>query len=132
MKDGGLLNSRVGKAVMNHGAYGELGPVIAMAVLLGTGGPAEAVVAVIMFVVIAAAVTLRGGGCGEETSEIMGLIRAGSETAAQTTVRLTVLLLVGLSVLAQVFDLDVVLGAFAAGFILDGPSPAATSSWRRS
>ena len=23
---------------MNHGAYGELGPVIAMAVLLGTGG----------------------------------------------------------------------------------------------
>ncbi len=118
MKDGGLLSTKVGKAVMNHGAYGELGPVIAMAVLLGTGGPAEAVVAVIMFVVIAAAVTLPWRRVRQETSKIMNLIRAGSETTAQTTVRLTVLLLVGLSVLAQVFDLDVVLGAFAAGFIL--------------
>jgi Kef-type K+ transport system membrane component KefB len=118
LKDGGLLGTKVGKAVMNHGAYGELGPVIAMAVLLGTGGPAEAVVAVIMFVVIAAAVTLPWRRVRQETSKILHLIRAGSETTAQTTVRLTVLLLVGLSVLAQVFDLDVVLGAFAAGFIL--------------
>ena len=37
---------------------------------------------------------------------------------------LTVLLLVGLGVLAQVFDLDVVLGAFAAGFILRRAMPA--------
>jgi Kef-type K+ transport system membrane component KefB len=118
LKDGGLLGTRIGKAVLNHGAYGELGPVIAMAVLLGTGGPAEAVVAVIMFVLIAASVTLPWRRVRQETSKIMHLIRAGSETTAQTTVRLTVLLLVGLSVLAQVFDLDVVLGAFAAGFIL--------------
>jgi Kef-type K+ transport system membrane component KefB len=118
LKDGGLLGTRIGKAVLNHGAYGELGPVIAMAVLLGTGGPAEAVVAVIMFVLIAASVTLPWRRVRQETSKIMYLIRAGSETTAQTTVRLTVLLLVGLSVLAQVFDLDVVLGAFAAGFIL--------------
>ena len=39
-------------------------------------------------------------------------------STAQTTVRITVLLLVGLCTLAEVFDLDVVLGAFAAGFIL--------------
>lgn len=118
LKDGGLLGTPVGRAVMNHGAYGELGPVIAMAVLLGTGGPAEAVVAVIMFVLIAAAVTLPWRRVRRETSTIMAVIRAGSETTGQTTVRLTVLLLVGLSVLAEVFDLDVVLGAFAAGFIL--------------
>ena len=118
MKDGGLLGTKVGKAVMNHGAFGELGPIIAMAVLLGTGGPAEAVVAVIMFALIASSVTLPWRRVRQETSKILGLIRAGSETTAQTTVRLTVLLLVALSVLAQVFDLDVVLGAFAAGFIL--------------
>lgn len=58
LKDGGLLGGSVGKAVLNHGAYGELGPIIAMAVLLGTGGLVEAVLAVIMFVLIAAAVTL--------------------------------------------------------------------------
>jgi Kef-type K+ transport system membrane component KefB len=118
LKDGGLLGSPVGRAVMNHGAYGELGPIIAMAVLLGTAGPAQAVIAVIMFTLIAAAVTLPWRRVRQETSKIMGLIRAGSETTAQTTVRLTVLLLVALSVLAEIFELDVVLGAFAAGFIL--------------
>ncbi|HEY5980528.1 MAG TPA: cation:proton antiporter [Microlunatus sp.] len=118
LKDGGLLGSKVGRAVMNHGAYGELGPIIAMAVLLGTAGPAQAVIAVIMFALIAAAVTLPWRRVRQETSKIMRLIRAGSETTGQTTVRLTVLLLVGLSVLAEVFELDVVLGAFAAGFIL--------------
>jgi Kef-type K+ transport system membrane component KefB len=118
LKDGGLLSTPVGKAVLNHGAYGELGPIIAMAVLLGTGGPAEAVIAVIMFVLIAAAVTLPWRRIRKETSKIMAVIRAGSETTGQTTVRLTVLLLVALSVLAEIFQLDVVLGAFAAGFIL--------------
>ena len=117
---------------MNHGAYGELGPIIAMAVLLGTAGPAEAVVAVIMFGLIAAAVTLPWRRVRQETSKMFSVIRAGSETTAQTTVRLTVLLLVGLSVLAEVFELDVVLGAFAAGFILRQAIPQATSSWRRS
>ena len=118
LKDSGMLANPVGKAVLNHGAYGELGPVIAMAVLLGTGGPAEAIVAVIMFVLLAAAVTLPWRRVRRETSKIMRVIQAGSETTGQTTVRLTVLLLVALSVLAEVFDLDVVLGAFAAGFIL--------------
>ena len=124
LKDGGLLTSPVGKSVMNHGAYGELGPVIAMAVLLGTGGPAEALVAVIMFALLAAAITLPWRRIRRETSKMMSLIRAGSETTGQTTVRLTVLLLVALCVLAEVFDLDVVLGAFAAGFILRRALPS--------
>ena len=118
LKDGGLMGTAVGRSVMNHGAYGELGPVIAMAVLLGTGGPAQAVVAVIMFALIAAAVTLPWRRVRRETSKLMAVVDAGSETTGQTTVRLTVLLLVALCVLAEVFDLDVVLGAFAAGFIL--------------
>jgi Kef-type K+ transport system membrane component KefB len=118
LKDGALLNTRVGRAVLNHGAVGELGPIIAMAVLLGTSGPAEAIVAVIMFVLIAAAVALPWRRVRRETSKIIGMVRAGAETTAQTSVRLTVLLLVGLCVLAEVFDLDVVLGAFAAGFVL--------------
>ena len=46
------------------------------------------------------------------------MIRLGADTTAQTTVRLTMLLLVGLIALAAAFDLDIILGAFAAGFIL--------------
>jgi Kef-type K+ transport system membrane component KefB len=46
------------------------------------------------------------------------VISAGQETTAQLTVRLVVLLLITLSLLAAAFKFDVVLGAFAAGFIL--------------
>lgn len=118
LKDGRLLGTPLGRTVMNHGAYGEFGPIIAMAVLLGTGGAGEAIVAVILFAVLAAALTLPWTRVRRETSKVMQIIRAGSETTGQTTVRLTMLLLVGLCVLAEVFDLDVVLGAFAAGFVL--------------
>ena len=118
LKDNGLLTSPVGRSVMNHGAWGELGPVIAMAILLGTGGAGQAVVAIVMFAVIALAVTLPWRRLRRDTSKLAGIIRAGSETTGQTTVRLTVLLLVMLCVLAELFDLDVVLGAFAAGFVL--------------
>jgi Kef-type K+ transport system membrane component KefB len=88
-----------------------------MALLLGTGGSFEAIVVLAGFGTVAVAVAmvstrLRPG------SSLYALIKKGSETTAQTTVRLVVLLLVGLGVLAIVFDLDVVLGAFAAGFVL--------------
>ena len=118
MKDGGLLGTPVGRAVMNHGAWGELGPVVAMAILLGTGGAGQAIVAIIMFGLIALAVTLPWRRLRRDTSKMFSVIQAGSETTGQTTVRLTVLLLVALCVLAELFQLDVVLGAFAAGFVL--------------
>jgi Kef-type K+ transport system membrane component KefB len=46
------------------------------------------------------------------------IIRLGSETTGQTTVRLTILLLVSLGAVAAAFELDAVLAAFAAGFVL--------------
>jgi Kef-type K+ transport system membrane component KefB len=127
LKDGGLLNTRVGTAVVHHGAVGELGPVVAIALLLGTGGAFEAIVVLVVFGMVAVAVAmvstrLRPG------SSLYSLIKRGSETTAQTTVRLVVLLLVGLGVLAIVFDLDVVLGAFAAGFVLRRTLPEGDES----
>jgi Kef-type K+ transport system membrane component KefB len=127
LKDGGLLNTRVGTAVVHHGAFGELGPVVAIALLLGTGGSFEAIVVLVAFGMVAVAVAmvstrLRPG------SSLYSLIKRGSETTAQTTVRLVVLLLVGLGVLAIVFDLDVVLGAFAAGFVLRRTLPEGDES----
>ena len=53
-----------------------------------------------------------------ETSRVMGLIRQGADTTGQTSVRLTMLLLVTLIAVANIFKLDIVLAAFAAGFIL--------------
>ena len=44
LKDSGMLGTRFGRTLMNHGAYGELGPIVAMAVLLGARGPVGSLV----------------------------------------------------------------------------------------
>jgi Kef-type K+ transport system membrane component KefB len=117
LRDNGQLSTPFGATLLNHGAFGELGPVIGMAVLLGTRGAFRSVVVLLVFGALAVGVTyattrvLPG-------SRLHALVTAGQETTAQLTVRLVVLLLITLSLLAAAFQFDVVLGAFAAGFIL--------------
>jgi Kef-type K+ transport system membrane component KefB len=118
LKDSGMLTTPVGATVMNHGASGELGPVVAMAILLGSRGPVRSMVVLLAFALVAVAVSVFATGLRREGSRLLAVIRAGAETTGQTVVRLTMLLLVTLGVLAAIADLDVVLGAFAAGFVL--------------
>ena len=118
LKDNDLLKIPVGAAVMRHGAYGELGPIVAIAVLLGSRGPIASLVVLLVFAAIAVVLSLPPRRIRRETSRLLRLIRLGSETTGQTTVRLTILLLVTLIVIATDFELDTVLAAFAAGFIL--------------
>jgi Kef-type K+ transport system membrane component KefB len=118
LKDNGLLGTPLGKTVMHHGAYGELGPIVAMAVLLGARGPVRSLLVLLGFAVLAVLVSVFSTSLQREGSRLLSIIRAGAETTAQTTVRLTMLLLVTLGVLAVKFDLDAVLGAFAAGLVL--------------
>ena len=118
LKDGGLLDTRFGATLMNHGAYGELGPIVAMAVLLGVRGPLASLVVLAAFAVLALLVHLFSAQLSREGSRVLHVIRLGAETSAQTQVRLVVLLLVTLGASAAAFHLDAVLGAFAAGIIL--------------
>ncbi|MGB3373428.1 MAG: cation:proton antiporter [Rhodococcus sp. (in: high G+C Gram-positive bacteria)] len=118
LKDSGLQSSALGRTVINHGAIGELGPVIAMAILLGSRGDIESIVILGLFVLAAIAVGFVPLALRREGSKLLAVIRRGSDTTAQTTVRLTVLLLITLTAIATVFGLDIILGAFAAGFIL--------------
>jgi Kef-type K+ transport system membrane component KefB len=118
LKDAGMLGTPFGGAVLNHGAFGELGPIVAMAVLLSARRPGASIFVLLAFAAVAIIMTLPWTRLRHGTTRVMEQIRAGSETTGQTTVRLTVLLLVTLLVLASAFALDDVLGAFAAGFIL--------------
>ncbi|NLV79394.1 MAG: cation:proton antiporter, partial [Rhodococcus sp.] len=124
LQDRGLVPTRLGKAVLNHGAVGELGPVIAMAILLGARGAALSLVVLAVFAAVAVLVAWLPRRILREGSQFLRFVQRTSETTAQTPVRLTMLLLVGLIALAAVFDLDVILGAFAAGFILRRLVPA--------
>ncbi|WP_243845010.1 cation:proton antiporter [Mumia sp. ZJ1417] len=118
LKDSGLTRTRFGRTVVNHGTFGELGPVVAMVILLGVNGPERAVLSLLLFGVAAVLVAVVPTRLLPSASVIPGLVRAGAETTAQTTVRFTVLLLVSLSALALAVKLDTILAAFAAGFIL--------------
>jgi Kef-type K+ transport system membrane component KefB len=118
LKDSGLSALPVGAAVLRHGAYGELGPVIAIAVLLGSRAPVTSIAVLIGFGLLCILLTVPPRWIRAETSFILRLIREGTETTGQTPVRLTLFLLVALSAVAAAVKLDVVLAAFAAGFIL--------------
>ena len=118
LRDNGLLSTPLGAHVLNHGAYGEVGPVIAMAVLLGAHGAVGSIILLLVFFAVAVLLTLPAARLRDGSSPLMRIIRTGSDTTAQTGVRLALLLLISLGVLALVFELDLVLGAFAAGFVL--------------
>ena len=123
LRDSGQLATPFGATLMTHGAFGELGPVIAMAVLLGSRGALKSILVLLLFAALAVAVTYASTRV-LPGSRLHTLVAAGQETTAQLTVRLVVLLMITLGLLAAAFQFDVVLGAFAAGFILRRIIPA--------
>ena len=118
LKDSGVLATSFGHTLMRHGAFGELGPVIAMAVLLGVHGPFESLVVLVVFGLVTLVLHRFSARLNNEDSSVLLIVRSGAESSGQTQVRLVVLLLVTLGAAATIFDLDLVLGAFAAGFVL--------------
>lgn len=116
LKDNGTLDSRLGQAVLVLGAFGELGPIVAMAVLLGTRSAGAATAILIAFALIAIAIAVvpsRLGGAW-----VSEQLERSEHGTGQSTLRLTVLLLVALLALAAWLGFDAVLGAFVGGMVL--------------
>ena len=118
LRDRGLLPTAVGASILNHGAVGEVGPVIVMALLLGSRSTWASMVILGVFLIITLLIVRFTSRVKRVGRRLVKAIHLGASTTAQTTIRATVLLLVGLCAIAAVFDLDVILGAFAAGFVL--------------
>ena len=118
LKDSGLLGSRFGATLLTHGAYGELGPILAMVLLLSTRGPLASALVVLAFVSVAVLVYVVSWWLSRRESRLLELVKEGAENSGQLPVRLVMLLLVGLGSVAAELEIDVVLGAFAAGMIL--------------
>ncbi|MBV7362946.1 cation:proton antiporter [Actinomycetaceae bacterium TAE3-ERU4] len=123
LRDRNMLETKVGKSIITHGAIGELYPILAMAILLGVRGTATNFIIVVIFLILATTIGLIPNHVQNAGKKLANIIHFGSESTAQTTVRVTILLLVGLITIATVFKLDIVLGAFAAGFIVRQATP---------
>lgn len=126
LRDRGELGTRFGTMFMGAGAWGELGPIIAIAVLLGTQSSFVAILSLIGFGIAAFILaTLPSKLAGDR---VRAILERGHHTSSQTALRFTLLLLILLLALAGTFGLDVVLGAFVAGIIVRRFSPPSEES----
>lgn len=128
LRDAGELRTRFGAAVIALGAVGEFGPLIAISLFLSGRRPGLSAVVLLAFVcVAAAAIYLAGRG---SHSRLQSLVTTTLRTSGQFAVRLVMLLMLSLVALSILLDLDMLLGAFAAGVItkllLSGATPAET------
>jgi Kef-type K+ transport system membrane component KefB len=117
LREKGLLGGRLGRYLLATGAVGELLPVLAIAVFLGSQGRLAALVSLCAVGVLAIGLALLRRSVGEG-SRLARVIQAGQNETAQITLRGTILLLLGLIAVTDKFDLDAVLGAFLAGVVL--------------
>jgi Kef-type K+ transport system membrane component KefB len=126
LRDNDMLSGRFGRYVFAAGAVGEMGPVLGIAILLGANSSlievlAIAAVAGVAFLLSVVPRLIEGTRVGRA-------IDSGQHATAQTTLRLTVVLLVALLFLSAEFGLDIVLGAFFAGMVLRRWSPGDVDS----
>lgn len=119
LKDSGVLQAPLGRAALVHGAWGELLPIVAMSLLLSTRGTGASVLVLLAFAGLAVLVVFIPGRFFKKRDVIGRALVRASNTTMQTTLRFTVLALVSLMFLTAVLDLDVALGAFTAGLLLN-------------
>ncbi|MGO2112378.1 MAG: cation:proton antiporter [Pseudoclavibacter sp.] len=119
LKDSGAMKTPLGRAVMVHGAYGELLPIIAMSLLLSTRGTWQSAAILLGFALVAALTVAIPRKLFMRIPLMAKAFAAASNSTMQTTLRVTVWVMITLMLLTAVLDLDVALGAFAAGMLLN-------------
>jgi Kef-type K+ transport system membrane component KefB len=116
LRDSGELTTPFGRAILANGAVGEFLPIVAISVFLGAKGAWESIALLIGFGLLAFGLSRASRWL--RVHPLSQVVQQGSETSSQTTVRVTVLLLVTLLYVSGEIGLDIVLGAFAAGIVL--------------
>jgi Kef-type K+ transport system membrane component KefB len=115
LRDTGDLHTPFGRSIGAIGAVGEFGPLVAISVFLGSRDPGIATVVLCGFIVVTGLAiwyALRA-----PQGALHRFMAATLHTSGQFGVRVVVLILAALVVLSMVLDLDMLLGAFAAGIV---------------
>lgn len=115
LRDARQLDTPFGKLFMGAGAWGELGSIIAIAVLLGSKSTVAGIAALIVLGIVAGILLVLPPQL--RTPLVDSVIRQGNDSSAQTGVRLVMLLLILLLFVSSGLGIDAVLGAFLAGMI---------------
>lgn len=118
LKERGIMGTPLGNTIVSYGTWGELCPIIAIALLLSTRQTWLTIAILALFAAIAILSAVLPKRLRDKSSKLYLFIERNANTNSQMTIRFVLVLLVALITLSAVFDLDIVLGSFAAGFIL--------------
>jgi Kef-type K+ transport system membrane component KefB len=117
LRDAGELETPFGSFVLAAGAVGELGPILAISLVLthdtSRWTQTGFMLGFVMIASTAVLVALR-----VHPPAAVALFARTMHASSQLPVRICIMLLVGLVTLADTFGLDMILGAFAAGLIV--------------
>ena len=116
LRENHLLGGLLGSHLLAAGAVGELLPIIAVAVFLGTTNRWVALISLAAVTAVAFGLTFLSRSF--RVGRIRTFIEEGEHETTQMSVRGTVLLLTLLLAVTEQFHLDAVLGAFLAGMVL--------------
>ncbi len=116
LHDNNMLSGQFGRYVLAAGAVGELFPILAISLFLTNRG--EFVALISIAAVCVAAILLIALPRVIGAAKLRAIVEQGRRATAQTTLRLSIVLLLLLLVAAQHFGLDAVLGAMLAGMVL--------------
>jgi Kef-type K+ transport system membrane component KefB len=115
LRDAGELQTPFGRAATAIGAVGEFAPLVAISLFLGTREPGVSTLVLIGFVVVTGTAIIVATRMSH--GRLHRLVRATLHTSGQFAVRVLILILAALVALSVLLDLDMLLGAFAAGVI---------------
>ncbi len=120
LREQGMLGGRFGPFVFAAGAIGELFPILAISLFLGAYRTwwEALIIASIAGLALVLSLLIRL----VSKTRLASIIGENQSATSQATLRITVVLLVGLLLITQRFGIEAALGAFFAGMVLRGTS----------
>ena len=118
LKDAGQAHSALGQVVIVGSSVADVGSIVLLSVLFSSeGGTASRIVILLTFCAVVAGIVI-GAMEARRSSRTRAVIEALQDSTAQIRIRLSIVLLVGLTALAARVGLETILGAFLAGVVL--------------
>lgn len=116
LRESGEWDSPLGRLLLSAGTWGQLGPVLAVALLLGSTDPSTTVLSVALVVVVAWLLALVPARMGQ--SRFWYWFESVAGSASATPMQLLYLLVVGLIALSEALGVATLMGTLLAGLVM--------------
>jgi Kef-type K+ transport system membrane component KefB len=117
LREAGELETRFGRCVLGAGALGEFGPIVLFSLIMA-GDEGVVVRSGLLATFVLVAIACAGLFLRIRPPHVIDVLARGLVSTNQLPIRMSMLLLGGLVVLADVLGLDILLGAFTAGILV--------------